>query len=121
MFEEWYKKNKERLVVLGKALDEYLAMEKIFIPNPERFEEVKTATQIAEKLFSRFKIEVTNDPLQSGALVITIKGTYIDCSGERQIKDFQQLIAKANNFEILPLAAEKFEFSLMFDGALKRV
>ncbi len=119
-FENWYAQNRSRLVALGKAIDEYLATEKVFIPNPERFEEVRQATQIAESLFSDFKIEVTNDPLQTGALVIKIKGCYIECSGT-EVKDFQGLIAKADNFEIFPIAREKFEFTLMFYGALKRV
>lgn len=119
-FESWYKANRSRLVALGKAIDEYLATEKIFVPNPERFEEVRQATQIAEALFEDFSIEVTNDPLQTGALVIKIKGCYIECSGT-EVKDFQQLIAKADNFEIFPVAREKFEFTLMFYGALKRV
>lgn len=114
------KKLLESLALLGKGIEDYLKMEKVFIPNPERFAEVVVAKRVAEKLFSDFKIEVTNDPLQTGALVIKIEGCYIECSGT-EIKDFQQLIAKADNFEIWPIAREKFKFTLMFYGALKRV
>lgn len=114
------KKLLESLALLGKGIEDYLRMEKVFIPNPERFAEVVAAKRIAEKLFSDFKIEVTNDPLQTGALVIKIKGCYIECSGT-EVKDFQSLIKAADNFEIFPTAREKFEFTLMFYGALKRI
>lgn len=118
--DDFLSKNKSNIAKLGKCVEEYLAKEKIFIPNPERFIQVTEAKKAAERLFKNFSIEVTNDPLQTGALVITIKGDYIECSSEREIKDFTVLIKNCNNFEIVP-TSEGFQFNLMYYGALKRL
>lgn len=119
--QKWYERNKGKLIMLGGAIEEYLAKEKIFIPNPERFEQVNIATEIAKKLFYDFEISVEHDPLQTGALVIKLTGYYMQVAGPTEITEFKDLIILSDNFEISPTKGNKLQMNLMFYGALKLI
>ena len=101
-----------------ESLNQYLATEKTFIKNYERFDDVKRATEIANELFSDASISVVDDALQLGSLVIRIEGYDIVVRGEREIELFTELISKADNFEIYPIGDEKMMFAVMFNNAL---
>lgn len=119
--QEWYERNKGKLMSLGEAIEQYLAKEKVFIPNPERFKEVNLATEIARKLFYDFEISVEHDPLQSGALVIKLTGYYMQVAGPTEITEFKDLILLSDNFEISPVKGNKLQMNIMFYGALKKI
>ena len=113
--------NDSEFLRLMNALAEYLEREKIFIKNPARFADVEAATEIATELFADAKISVKDDPIQMGALIICIEAFDIVIRGEREIRLFKQLIDKADNFEIYPVGKDSLRFSMVFNGALKRI
>lgn len=111
---------REFLSLMGK-LKEYLDTEKVFIQDPVRFADVERATEIAKTLFSDMEITIEDDSLQMGALILCINGFDITVRGEREIKLFQELISKADNFEIYPVGDEKVKFAILFSKVLRRV
>lgn len=112
--------NKEFLGFIGD-LTKYLNAQKVFIQNPVRFAEVQHATEIAKELFKDMEVTIEDDPLQMGALILCINGFDITVRGKREIKLFQQLIDKADNFEIYPIGDENIKFALLYSGVLKRI
>lgn len=106
---------------IAAGLHKYFLLEKVFIKNPVRLSEVEEAFQIASQLFSDSSIEVADDPLQMGALILRIEGYDIVVRGQDEIALFSALIEKADNFEIYPVGDEKIKFSLVFSGALIRL
>ena len=102
-------------------LEKYLASEKVFIKNPKRIEDVQRATEIAAQLFSESEIAVDDDPLQMGALIVRIDGFDITVRGEREIELFNELVSRADNFEIYPVGDERVRFAILFNNALTRV
>ena len=106
---------------LMAELSAYLESEKIFIKNPERFDDVERATEIATQLFSDSTISVDDDPLQMGALIVRIDAFDITVRGEREIGLFAELISKADNFEIYPVGDERVCFAILFNHALTKV
>ena len=113
--------NNKEFKDLMAELSQYLKSEKVFIKNSARFAEVDTAFQIASQLFSDSSIEIADDPLQMGALILRIEGYDIAIRGQEEIALFSALISKADNFEIYPTGDEKIKFSLVFSGALVRL
>lgn len=103
------------------GLKEYLETQKVFIQDPIRFAEVERATEIAREIFKDMEVSIEDDPLQMGALILCIKGFDITVRGEREIKFFQELIDKADNFEIYPVGDEKVKFAIMFNRVLRRL
>lgn len=110
--------NDAEFMDLMGELGEYLATEKVFIKNPTRLAEVQQATEIAKQLFQDTNVTVENDPLQTGAMCLCINGFDIVVRGEREIKLFQQLISKANNFEIYAVGNENIKIAIMFNDVL---
>lgn len=106
---------------LMQELSDYLAREKVFIKNPERFADVERATEIATQLFSDATISINDDPLQMGALIVRIDGFDVTVRGAREIELFSALIAKADNFEIYPVGDERICFAILFNNALTRL
>lgn len=112
--------NKEFLDFIGD-LKKYLNTQKVFIQDPVRFSDVQQATEIAKELFKDMEVAIKDDPLQMGALILCINGFDITVRGKREIKLFQRLIDKADNFEIYPVGDESVKFALLFNGVLRRV
>ena len=102
---------------LFAGLTEYLEKEKVFIKNPIRFAEIEQATEIAEELFAESNVSIEDDPLQMGALILKIEGLDIVARGKREIELFQQLIDKADNFEIYAVE-DGIKFAILFANAL---
>lgn len=112
--------NKEFLDFIGD-LKKYLNTQKVFIQDPIRFAEVEHATEIAKELFKDMEVAIKDDPLQMGALILCINGFDITVRGKREIKLFQRLVDKADNFEIYTVGDESVKFALLFNGVLRRV
>lgn len=100
-----------------EVLTEYLNSKKIFVPNPKRIEEVNAATEMAFKLFPKANINLMDDPLQMGAIILTIEDCLITV---REVNKFVELIGKSNNFDILT-NGEDIKLSILFDNALIKI
>jgi len=112
--------DKEFLDLMGE-LKEYLDAQKVFIQDPIRFAEVERATEIAREIFKDTDIKIEDDPLRMGALILCINGFDITVRGPREIKLFQELIDKADNFEIYPVGDERVKFAILFNRVLRRL
>ena len=106
---------------LMQALSSHLEREKVFIKNPDRFDDVRLATEIAYELFPDATIAIDDDPLQLGALIVRIDLFDVTVRGTTEIERFAALISKANNFEIYPVGDERVRFALVFRDALFRL
>lgn len=102
-------------------LGKYLHSEKKFVDNPFRQREIKNALTAAFQLFPDATIELRDDPLQLGALIIHMEMDDMDVSGEVPIKLFNDIICKADNFEIYPINGERICFALVFQKAFIRI
>ena len=111
----------QEFVSLMDELKDYLDSKKVFVQDSMRFAEVERATEIARELFHDMEVSIKDDPLQMGALILCINGFDITVRGQREIKLFQELISKADNFEIYPVGSEKIKFAILFNHVLKRL
>ena len=102
----------------AREMEKHLAEQKVFIKNPSRIADVERATEIARKLFPESKIIIKDDPLQTGSLILYVENFDIVV---RETKEFEQLISKADNFEIYPIKREMVAMSIMFNHALIRL
>ena len=99
------------------VLNEYLNSQKMFVQNPKRIAEINAATEMACRLFPKADINLVDDPLQMGAIILTIEDCFITV---REVKKFIELIGKANNFDILS-NGEDIKLSILFDDALIKI
>ena len=100
-----------------ELLSEYLNSQKIFVQNPKRIAEVNSATEMACKMFPKANINLEDDPLQMGAIILTIEDCFITV---REINQFIKLIGKASNFDIIN-TGEDIKLSILFDNALIKI
>ena len=115
--------NKEFDIIM-ESIDKHLKREKVFVQNPERMREVAHAFNIAKALFPDHVTEIKDDPLQTGALILTIDCTDVDESivlnDEDEIEMFNDMVSKANNFEFYEYNGG-IRFASVFNGALKLI
>lgn len=104
-------------LILDK-LGEYLSKEKRFINNPIRQTEIKNAFIKARQLFPDASIALKADPLEMGALIMTIAAYDITLRGATEIKIFSEIISLVDNFEIYVLKDQRLCFAAVFDDAL---
>ena len=98
-------------------LTDYLGTQKLFVPNWTKMAEVNAATETACRLFPNAEINIKDDPLQMGAVILEIRDCFITV---REIERFIKLIRKANNFEIM-CDADEVRLSILFDKALIKI
>ncbi len=99
-------------------LGEYLKANKAFIKNPFRAREFETAVTLAHKLFPDAKIEIEDDPLQMGAMMLSITDYYLDVT---EINLFVELIKLADNWEIHPIDNETVCLAAVFQKVFVRI
>lgn len=109
--------NEEHFYEIADVLTEYLETKKMFVPNPKRMKEVNTATEMACRLFPEAEINLKDDPLQMGAIILEIEDCFIVV---REIEKFVKLIGKANNFDIFS-GDDGVRLSILFANALIRI
>lgn len=101
-------------------LQNYLKQPKVFVTDLNRAREFYNAIDLAKHLFPDAKIEIREDPLQTGAMSLHMESIDIVVRGEREINLFASLIALADNFEIYPINKEEICFAAVFHGVNKR-
>lgn len=93
----------------------YLDAEKSFKPNPNQLVNVQRMANIAKSLFPNAKVELKDDPLQLGSIILSIKDYGLDITGEEEIRMFAELIFNAANFEIYSREQEVVSIDLIYD------
>ncbi len=110
--------------IIMDAISTHLKREKVFVQNPERMAEVARAFEIAKRLFPDHVTEINDDPLQTGALILSIECTEVDASmvlnDEMEIALFNEMTSLANNFELYNHNGN-IRFAAVFHGALKLI
>ena len=110
--------NEKEFMHFADALTKYLEMQKIFIQNPLRMAEVNAATEIACRLFPEANINIEDDPLQMGAVILSIEDFDL---AVRETAQFTEMVSKADNFEIYAVDDENVKLAILFNGALTRI
>ena len=105
------------LDILDK-LKAYLAMPKSFIENPFRVTEFKKAIELSHKLFPDAKINVKDDPLQMGAMILEIQDFDLDIT---ETEPFTELIKLGDNWEIYAIDKETVCLAGVFQHVLVRI
>ena len=96
------------------AVQQYLNADKNFIENADRMKDVMESFYKGNELFPDAEIEIRHDELQLGALIIQIVDYQLDVSAEREIKTFNEIVSKANNFAFFPKGNDQVELTIMF-------
>ena len=73
-------------------LQTYLKQPKVFITNLSRAREFYTAVDLAKQVFPGVVIEIREDPLQTGAMIIHAEMPDIVMRGAREIKSFSAMV-----------------------------
>lgn len=96
----------------------YLDAPKEFVPNAKRLQDVMRAVNVAGEVFNDgIEITIKPDPLQTGALILRIKGYDI---GVDEVDAFIEIIDRCDNFEISSSdEPEKVEINIIFDGSFE--
>lgn len=110
--------NEEEFKNFAAILTEYLETQKVFVQNPQRMEEVNAATEIACRLFPEAIIEIEDDPMQMGAIILSIEDFELTV---RETEDFVDLISYADNFEIYHSHSDMVKLAILFRNALVRI
>lgn len=110
--------NENEFTEFTDLLTNYLETQKVFVQNPQRMAEVNAATETACRLFPEAEITIEDDPLQMGAVILSIKDYHLIV---RETTDFIALICAADNFEVYETNQEKIELAILFNNALTRI
>ena len=110
--------NDNEFAELMGALKKYLDSPKMFVQNLPRLMEINAAAEMAKKLFPEAKICFKDDPIQMGALILSIEDYDLTI---REMDVFSEMISKANNFEIYAVNEETVCLSILFNNALIRL
>ena len=113
--------NENELVDFAAKIDAYLNANKVFVQDLNRTREIKNATEIAYQLFPNAKIDIADDPLQMGALILCIEDFDIVVRGATEIDLFNDMVSKADNFEIYSIGNERVKIAILFNHVLRRV
>ena len=113
--------NDNEFVIFAERLAEYLKVEKTFVQDLARTREVKDAMEIARQLFPDAKIDIEDDPLQMGALILCIEDFDIVIRGATEIDLFKTMVSKADNFEIYSVRDNIVRVAILFNHALRRI
>jgi hypothetical protein len=102
-------------------LQTYLKQPKVFITNLDRAREFYIAVDLAKHVFPDVAIEIREDPLQTGAMIIHAEMPDIVMRGAREIKSFSAMVALADNFEIYAIDKGNVCFAAVFQSVHKRI
>lgn len=100
-------------------LQTYLKTPKVFVTDLKRAREFYIAVDIAKRLFPGTEIEIKDDPLQTGAMILKFITLDVTVRGAKEINLFSDMIALADNFEIYPVNSDEVCFSVVFQGVHK--
>ena len=96
-------------------INPYLKTNKQFIINPPRYKQLVTAVRMAQILFPDAKIELHDDPLQTGAQSIHIETYDITFNSIGKTEIFAELLLLSDVWEIYPRPDGDLDFNLTFN------
>lgn len=103
-------------------LKQHLKTEKVFVQNPFRAREMLRAIEIMHGLFPEDEVQVKDDPLQTGAIIISVEMPYMVIRGERELALFNELTNLINNFEVTSeMKKESVRFSVVIQEVNVRI
>lgn len=106
--------NDQQFYEILNKIREHLETEKVFVQNPFRAREMIRAAEIMHELFPKDKVEIQNDPLQTGAIIISVEMPYMVIRGARELDLFNELTTLINNFEVTSeMKKEDVRFSVV--------
>lgn len=103
------------------SLDEYLKMEKRFVANPMRHAEFEQTVRKAREIFPEAKIEIRDDPLEMGAMILHIEDFDLDICKGNQIDSFIEILSGADNCEFYTLPNGNVCIAIVCQGVLVRI
>ncbi len=106
---------------LLRQMHHYLEAPKHFAENPTRIKVVQEAYSVAQSLFADAKVELHDDPLQLGALILNVRMFDMNLSGTKQIEMFTRIISTADNFEIYSTEPNGICFAAVYHNAYIRL
>ena len=114
--------NDEQFYEILAKLKKHLESEKVFIQNPFRAREMVRAVEIMHELFPEDEVEIKDDPLQTGAMIISVEMPYMVIRGERELALFNELTGLINNFEVTSeMKKESVQFSVVIQEVNVRI
>lgn len=99
----------------------YLKQPKVFVTNIDRAREFYNAVHLAQQLFSSECVEIKEDPLQTGAMILHAEMPDMVVRGKKEIEAFSEMIELADNFEIYHIGKGNICFAAVFQKVNKRV
>ncbi len=102
-------------------LQNHLNQPKVFVTDIDRAREFYHAVNLAKQLFTGATIEIREDPLQTGAMIMHAEMPDIVIRGAMEIDSFSDMITQADNFEIYPVDKGNVCFAAVFQKVNKRV
>lgn len=103
-------------------LKRYLEAEKTFVQNPLRTRDMIRALEIMHEIFPQDEIEVKDDPLQLGSVILSVKMPYMVVRGARELDLFSELAEIIDNFEVTSqMNEEDVRFSVVMQEVYIRV
>ena len=109
--------NENEFIDLMDDMKEYLKIPKTFIINPERQREINYAYKLAHELFPDAAIQLADDPIQMGALIMRIIAMDLVISTAEEYSLLSEMLALTDNFEIYPIGNEQLCFAAVFSKA----
>ena len=103
------------------SLGEYLQSEKRFVTNPVRHAEFEQAVRNAREIFPEAKIEIRDDPLERGAMILHIEDFDLDICKGKQIDLFIDILHNAENCEFYTLPNGNTCIAIVYQGVLMRI
>lgn len=113
--------NDNEMQAVFQKLKEYLDKEKVFIENPFKMQNVRRAVEILHELFPDIEINIENDPLQMGALIISFTAFDVLVRGAQELDLFAEFTTLVDNFEIYAVTRESVHFAAVIQQALIRI
>lgn len=110
--------NDKEFISILEQLKAYLAAEKTFIENPFRVTEFKKAIELSVALFPDARIDIKDDPLQMGAMILHIEDFDLDVT---ETETFSELILLADNWEAYALENGNVCLAGVFQNVLVRI
>ena len=114
--------NDQQFDEILEKIKKHLQTEKVFIQNPFRAREMVRAMEIIHELFPEDEVHVKDDPLQTGAMIISVEMPYMVVRGQRELQLFNELNTLINNFEVISeMGKESVQFSVVIQEVNVRI